>query len=231
MITLLTLDRRALNLLPRVKFEVCHEWKGQFQNMKLRYPIALALALVFLVFSFSCSVDQDIQLAEKAIKASKNVHADYLAPYEFSSAEVYLAGARRQANKSNFFRAKQFAAKATEQANMASVIARKKNSEPRIPYDPDRAVKVYNASEKSKAVEVVEPIATPKPKKVLIAPFKAKPTTPVAPPPVAPPPPVATPIPTPAPTPVPTPTPTPTPPPSILDEIDAIDDEPSAPGM
>jgi hypothetical protein len=193
--------------------------------MKLRYPLALALVIVLLVFSFSCSVDQDILLAEKAIKASRDVHADHLAPYEFSSAEINLEGARRQVNQSNFFRARQFAKKASEQANMASVIARKKNSVPRIPYDPDRAVKAHEAARKGTAVEVIEPAAAPTPKRVLKAPYKSK--SPVVPPPPVYAPPVATPIPTP----VPTPVPTPTPPPSILDEIDAIDDEPSAPGM
>ncbi len=196
--------------------------------MKLRYLITLALVIVLLVFAFSCSVDKDIELAEKAVNASKDVHAEYLAPYEYSSAEVYLEGAKREVNKSNYFRAKQFANKATQQANMASVIARKKNSEPQIPYDQDRAVKIMNAVEQPKAVEeIVEPAASPTPKKVIVVPFKATPkmTPPPIKAPVAPPvaPPVATPIPTPAPTPVPTPTPTPTPPPSILDEIDAID--------
>jgi len=177
---------------------------------------------VLLAFVFSCSVDQDIRLAEKAIEASRNVHADTLAPYEFSSAEINLEGARRQVNQSNFFRARQFAKKATEQANMASVIARKKNSVPRIPYDPDRAVKAHEAADKATTIEVIEPVATPAPKKVIrAAPSKFKS--------IVPPPPIATPTPTP--TPVPTPPPTPTPPPSILDEIDAIDDEPSAPGM
>lgn len=100
-------------------------------------PVIILISFVAIVFLTTCSADQEINKAAKAVEYARSVHADYLSPYEFTSAEIYLGEARNQSQKSDYERAAKYAIKAADFAARASTMAIKNT--PVIAVDPEKS--------------------------------------------------------------------------------------------
>ncbi|MCB9477670.1 MAG: DUF4398 domain-containing protein [Deltaproteobacteria bacterium] len=72
-----------------------------------------------------CAAKQDIASAERAVAVARETHADYLAPYAFHSAELYLNEAHERLNDSDFDLASKYALLATARAKEAETAALK----------------------------------------------------------------------------------------------------------
>ncbi len=94
----------------------------RFWSGGAKFIPAIALLSAVAVLS-TCAVDQEVRQADKSIAYAKKIHSEYLAPYEFRSAEVYLDEAREQLNRSAFTLAGRDAQKAKDQAAAATLIA------------------------------------------------------------------------------------------------------------
>ncbi len=94
----------------------------------------LCVGALLLAFLAGCAAEDAIDRAAAAIDQAQQVHAEYLAPYEFTSAEQYLAEARKQLNESDFDAAQAYADAAYQKALKAAEIARGKHALPMVPW-------------------------------------------------------------------------------------------------
>ena len=90
-----------------------------------RPPAWAVMTFLIIIFTAGCSVTRDVAAARKAVDSARAFHADYLAPYEFTSAEIYLDEARNQLRRSDFSRASRYARKASAMASAACETAMK----------------------------------------------------------------------------------------------------------
>jgi len=97
----------------------------------------LLVFLTSLLLLGGCAAEDVVKRAETAVKQAGSVHADYLAPYEFASAEQYLAEAKKQLNESDYQTATAYAQKAIDMAAKAQAIAQQRHAEPMIPWTAD----------------------------------------------------------------------------------------------
>jgi hypothetical protein len=176
-------------------------------------------ALVVFLIAVGCSAEIQVKKAERAIKSAHSVHADYLATYEFASAEYYLEEAINQLHESDFHSATTFATRAVAQANVAEQKARLAHAKPMVPWSPDAVPAAPPPPPPPAAVKpVTPPPPPPKPAAVVPAPKPtppvAKPTAPTAKPATPPPAKPASPPPTKPTTPPPTTQPPATTPPA-----------------
>lgn len=104
--------------------------------MNRRILFCLGFLLVFCILLVGCAAEDAIHQAEVSIELAQGVHADYLAPYEFHSAEQFLAEAKKQLNESDYSAAQEYADHARQMAQESAAIARKKHSSPMIPWTP-----------------------------------------------------------------------------------------------
>jgi Domain of unknown function (DUF4398) len=144
-------------------------------------PMVAFVALIALGFALgACAPEQQVKQAKRAVDSARSVHADYLAPYYFASAEEYLAEAVSQLHESDFRSASRFAAKSKAQAVEAERIARTAHARPMVPYfegalPAEEAIPMTDDA----LPPVDEPAAAPP----VTAPPVAAPPAPVAPPP------------------------------------------------
>ena len=96
--------------------------------------VVVASILVIVVFGFGCEAYQAYQAAKEAFDRATQMHADYLAPYEYVSAELYLKEAKKQLDESDFATAINFANRSYELSIEAMKIAEEKSSKPQIPF-------------------------------------------------------------------------------------------------
>ena len=101
--------------------------------MKSRF-VAIIVVLVFVAFGFGCEAYQAYQAAKEAFDKATSMHADYLAPYEYTSAELYLQEAKKQLDESDFATAIKFANKSYEMSIEAMKKAEELSSKPQIPF-------------------------------------------------------------------------------------------------
>ena len=85
-------------------------------------------ACCIVLFASGCASSRVIDDAQKILDKAGEMHADYLAPYHYTSAEAYLNEARDQQAHSDFEAARSFAQKALEKAQKAYEIAMSKQS-------------------------------------------------------------------------------------------------------
>ena len=81
--------------------------KGRF-----RWGASLFLLILMVTTITGCAASKAVDTAEEIVEKARELHADYLAPYEFRSAELYLIEAQNQLEESDFVAAKLFAEKA-----------------------------------------------------------------------------------------------------------------------
>lgn len=98
-------------------------------------PFAKWIILLFLVVICltGCQAGTVIDNAQSVIELARAIHGDYLAPYEFTSATLYLAQAKKEYECSDFKAAEVFAQKALAQGQAAFKISLEKNSKPMVP--------------------------------------------------------------------------------------------------
>jgi len=106
------------------------------RRIALNFAGLLLVGLVMLALS-GCEVEKAVNQAEMAVDSARAVHADQLAPYEFASAEQFLAGAKRELYESHYDSAQVFANRALQMATSAETLARKKHAEPMVPWSPN----------------------------------------------------------------------------------------------
>jgi hypothetical protein len=123
----------------------------------------LAIAALLLV---GCAAENQVNVAARAVASAKSVEADVLAPYEFTSAELYLAEATEELHESDFDSAARFADKARTMATAAEQKARLAHAKPMVPW----------ADRPEGAVAPAAPPAPP----AAAAPAKVKPAPPAA---------------------------------------------------
>lgn len=91
---------------------------------------ALWALLSAMILLCGCASGRAIDDAQKVLDDARQMHGDYLAPYWFSSAELYLAEARSQYEHSDFKAAKTFADAALAKAQEAYARALQKHPPP-----------------------------------------------------------------------------------------------------
>ena len=101
--------------------------------MRSKLVVAISI-LALVVLGFGCEAYQSYQAAKEAYSKATQMHADYLAPYEYISAELYLKEAKKQLDESDFATAIDFANRSYEQSIEAMTIAEKKALQPQIPF-------------------------------------------------------------------------------------------------
>lgn len=148
-----------------------------------------ALVAAFSLAMGGCYAEQQVKQAERALATAKAVHADYLAPYEFASAEYYLENAISQMRESDFNAAVTFAQKSKSQADLADQKARLRHAQPMVPFSEG----MNPGAGTPLPPPPITPITPPPTPSTPVIP----PTTPAVtpPPPIAPPPPVTPPPP------------------------------------
>jgi len=104
--------------------------------------LVMILAVLLVFFAFGCAEEEAVKKADNAVKLAKESHADYLAPYEYASAEQYLAEAHKQLNESDYQGAAFFAKRAGEKADASAAIARQRNSKPMVTWIPPEGYKI-----------------------------------------------------------------------------------------
>ncbi len=104
--------------------------------MNRRTLLAVLLALALLLMLIGCVAENEVRRAQQAVDQARSVHAAYLAPYEFASAENYLAQAKVELNESHYESAQKFATRARQAAQQAQTIAEKKHASPMVPFQP-----------------------------------------------------------------------------------------------
>jgi len=119
--------------------------------------VAIIPALIFSIFSvIGCQSGKAIENADKVLAKALLAHGDYLAPFHYKSAEIYLAQARSQQEHSDFKSAVIFADKALFHAQSAFNIAIEKQSSIPVPtaepFDPASIVLSTNPKDDLKAV-------------------------------------------------------------------------------
>jgi len=140
--------------------------------MNRRLMIAGLLALALLPLLIGCVAENEVHRAQRALDQARAVHAEYLAPYEFASAENFLAQAKVELNESDYDSAQKFATRANQMAQQAQAIAEKKHASPMVPFQPPPQPTTVPAPAPAQP-----PAATPPP-----APPPAQPTPPPPPP-------------------------------------------------
>ena len=86
------------------------------------------ILLFFVILVAGCASSKAIDNAQVVIEKARLAHADYLAPYDFASAELYLAEAKSQRSYSDFSAAVKFAKTSLAHAQSAYNIALEKQS-------------------------------------------------------------------------------------------------------
>ncbi len=97
---------------------------------------ALALSLLLVLVGVACSVEKEVILAQKAVDQARLVHSDRHAPYQFFSAEFFLAEARHQLISADFDRAEKYARASRENAHKAGSLVLEKGLWPDSLIDP-----------------------------------------------------------------------------------------------
>ncbi|MDP8222497.1 MAG: DUF4398 domain-containing protein [Candidatus Lernaella stagnicola] len=164
--------------------------------------VVSALALVLVVGA--CENERQVKQAARAVESAKSVHADYLAPYEFASAECYLEEAISQLRESDYPSAAHFAATAKSKAIESERLARTIHAKPMIPWGKREEGMTAPGAAVPPPVDDLPPVDEDLPPVDEDLP-------PVDEDAAVTPTPKPTPTPTPEPTPEPTPTPTPEP--------------------
>ncbi|MCZ7585758.1 MAG: DUF4398 domain-containing protein [Deltaproteobacteria bacterium] len=90
--------------------------------------LGTAALLAAIVPLGACQAERSVAAAESALEEARAAHADYLAPYEWRSAELYLDRARHDLLASEERGAMRYAAKAAVLAGEAKAKAAKKVS-------------------------------------------------------------------------------------------------------
>lgn len=89
------------------------------QRFSTRFFAALACAFIAATLLASCAGDRAIREAEAALAAAREVHAEYLSPGEYRSAENWLAEARVRLRAADYDGARSCAAASISSAEMA----------------------------------------------------------------------------------------------------------------
>jgi hypothetical protein len=91
-----------------------------------------SVMVILVVFSFllsGCyyfSAKKEIKNAEKSIAELKAVGGEKLVPYEYCSAEAFLAGAKKEFNENDFKPAKELASRSKSAAEAGLTESKKK---------------------------------------------------------------------------------------------------------
>lgn len=96
----------------------------------------LFLIFVAIVTSSGCQAGKTINEAKKIVGSAKDMHAEHLAPYHLTCAELYLFEARNQYDHSDFAAADTFAHKSLSFAKEAYGIAAEKRPMSANPSEP-----------------------------------------------------------------------------------------------
>ena len=98
-------------------------------KMQIQRLVIIAALGLILFFSAGCTPAQkNVDQAQQMVDQARDAHADYLAPYHFTRAELFLAEARRQFEQSDFATAGKYADSALEAAREAYRISVDKHS-------------------------------------------------------------------------------------------------------
>jgi hypothetical protein len=99
----------------------------------------LVIALAALSALPGCAPEDHVNMAKRTVESARSVHADYLAPYEFASAEEYLRQAIVELHESDFSSASTYATKSRAMAQQAETKAREAHAKPMAPWTPEAA--------------------------------------------------------------------------------------------
>jgi len=93
--------------------------------MRARSVLLTLLVLVLLAGS-GCAANKAVNQAGKMLVSARDVHADYLAPYEFTLAQEYYFEAQKQLDQSDFSSALEFARRSLEAGHDALALAQQR---------------------------------------------------------------------------------------------------------
>lgn len=96
--------------------------------------VAVVAVLIASLLVVGCAAEKQVKQAQRALDAATAVHADYLAPYQYASAENYLDEALSQLHESDFAAATKFAIEARTKAAEAERLARTAHATPMVPF-------------------------------------------------------------------------------------------------
>lgn len=96
--------------------------------MKKMYPVLVILILFSFLLSgcYYFSAKKEINNAEKLIAELKAAGGEKVAPYEYCSAEAFLAGAKKEFGENDFKPAKELASRSTSAAQAGLAESKKK---------------------------------------------------------------------------------------------------------
>jgi len=94
---------------------------------KMRSVLVILILFSFLLSGcYYFSAKNEIKNAEKSIAELKAVGGEKKAPYEYCSAEAFLAGAKKEFNENDFKPAKELASRSRSAAEAGLVESKKK---------------------------------------------------------------------------------------------------------
>lgn len=90
-------------------------------------------AIIITLLIGGCQASKSIDEAETVLDKAFDAHAEYLAPFEYTSAELYLAEAKSQLDHSDFSAAQKHAQTALKFAQQAYSVSREKQTALPVP--------------------------------------------------------------------------------------------------
>jgi len=108
----------------------------------MRNSLLIAVAILAVAaFGLGCESYQAYNTAKEALAKATDMHADFLAPYECISAELYLTEAKKQLDDSDFAAAMKFANKSYAQSIDAMKKAEEIMAKPQVPFEEGKKLK------------------------------------------------------------------------------------------
>lgn len=136
--------------------------------------LRLALLVAAAGLAAACGPVQSVTViweASSAIEGARAADAQKLAPYEYTSAELYLDKALEEQSYADFEPAIVFGARAVEMAKKAKELSQQAGKTPAAPLTPDEGAPIEGGVEKQPAAPTLPPAdATENPDAPVIVP-------------------------------------------------------------